>query len=200
MFIETERLILRSWRDDDAAALFKYASDPEVGPAAGWPVHPSVANSLDVIRTVFSAPETYAVVLKETGEPVGCCGIIPREAATAEVAVPQAQDPRELVRQDASPREDVSRGTSLREAEIGYWLGKPHWGRGLIPEAVTALLSRCFDELKLDAVWCAYYDGNDKSKRVCDKCGFRYHHTVRDVTSPLGDIRTEHHTRITIRP
>lgn len=178
--IETERLILRPWCDDDAAALFKYASDPEVGPPAGWPVHTSVANSLDVIRTVFSAPETYAIVLKETGEPVGCCGIMPREADTAEEAAPQQQD--------------------RREAEIGYWLGKPYWGRGLIPEAVTALLSRCFDELKLDAVWCAYYDGNDKSKRVCDKCGFRYHHTVRDVTSPLGDIRTEHHTRITIRP
>lgn len=178
--IETERLILRPWRDDDAAALFKYASDPEVGPPAGWPVHTSVTNSLDVIRTVFSVPETYAVVLKETGEPVGCCGIMPREADTAEEAAFHSSD--------------------RREAEIGYWLGKPYWGRGLIPEAVTALLSRCFVELKLDAVWCVYYDGNDKSKRVCEKCGFLYHHTVRDVSSPLGDIRTEHHTLITIRP
>ena len=78
------------------------------------------------------------------------------------------------------------------EAEIGYWIGKPYWGRGLIPEAVAALLSRCFNELGLDAVWCGYYDGNTKSKRVCEKCGFKYHHTGYDVDSPLGDRRSEH--------
>lgn len=78
------------------------------------------------------------------------------------------------------------------EAEIGYWIGKPYWGQGLIPEAVMALLSRCFNDLHLDAVWCAYYDGNTKSRHVIEKCGFRFHHTNRDVLSPLGDKRTEH--------
>ena len=78
------------------------------------------------------------------------------------------------------------------EAEIGYWIGKPYWGRGLIPEAVAALLSRCFNELGLDSVWCGYYEGNGKSKRVCEKCGFRYHHTNPDIASPLGDKRSEH--------
>ena len=38
---------------------------------AGWPVHTSVENSLEIIRGVLSEPETYAVVLKETGLPVG---------------------------------------------------------------------------------------------------------------------------------
>ncbi len=74
--IETERLILRLWRESDAEALYKYACDPDVGPIAGWSVHTSVENSLEIIRTVFAAPETYAIVLKETDEPVGCCGII----------------------------------------------------------------------------------------------------------------------------
>ena len=69
--IETERLILRPWREEDAGTLYKYASDPEIGPIAGWPPHTSVENSLEIIRTVFNAPETYAVALKETGEPVG---------------------------------------------------------------------------------------------------------------------------------
>ena len=78
------------------------------------------------------------------------------------------------------------------EAEIGYWIGKPYWGQGLIPEAVKALLSRCFNELSIDTVWCGHYDGNVKSKRVCEKSGFRYHHTNKDITSPLGDKRTEH--------
>ncbi len=165
--IETERLILRPWQDSEADILYKYASDPEVGPIAGWPVHTSVEESLEIIRTVFAAPETYAVVLKETGEPVGSCGIMFANSLH-------------------------SANMKDGEAEIGYWIGKPYWGRGLIPEAVKALLARCFIDLKLDAVWCGYYDGNIKSKRVCEKIGFKYHHTDSDVISPLGDKRTEH--------
>ncbi len=165
--IETARLVLRPWREDDAEALYKYASDEAVGPAAGWPRHTSVENSLEVIKNVFSAPETYAVILKSTGEPVGCCGVML-----------------------ANTSPSTSNGSA--EAEIGYWIGRVYWGQGLIPEAVEALLARCFGELKLDAVWCGYYDGNVKSKRVCEKCGFVYHHTNQDVVSPLGDVRTEH--------
>ena len=67
MILETERLILRPWCEDDAEELYKYASDPEVGPPAGWPPHTSVENSREIIRTVLSAPETYAVCLKENG-------------------------------------------------------------------------------------------------------------------------------------
>lgn len=165
--IETERLILRRWEESDAEALYKYASDPDIGPIAGWPPHTSVENSLEIIRTVFSAPDIYAVVLKSTGEPIGSCGIMT--------------------------------GNSLHnsemfnnEAEIGYWIGKPYWGQGLIPEATMALLNRCFHELGLDMVWIAYYDGNNKSRRVCEKCGLVYHHTNKDIKSPLGDLRTEH--------
>lgn len=170
--IETDRLILRPWLDSDAETLYKYACDPEVGPPAGWPTHTSVENSLEVIRTVFSAPETYATVLKATGEPVGCCGIM---------------FPDWLQAEDGKPT----------QAEIGYWIGKPYWGQGLIPEAVRALLSRCFDDLQLDAVWCNFYDGNLKSKRVCEKCGFKYHHTEHDTPTMLGDSRTAHFCRLT---
>lgn len=165
--IETKRLILRHWREDDAEALYKYASDPDVGSIAGWPPHTSIENSLEIIRTVFAAPETYAVVLKDTDEPIGCCGIMFANSLHAA---------------------DMTQS----EAEIGYWIGKPYWGQGLIPEAVAALLSRCFNELALDAVWCGHYEGNNKSQRVCEKCGFKFHHTDTDILSPLGDKRTEH--------
>ncbi len=74
--IETERLILRPWSESEAEELFKYASDPDIGPIADWNPHSSVDESLEIIRTVFTAPETYAVVLKSTGKPVGSCGIM----------------------------------------------------------------------------------------------------------------------------
>lgn len=165
--METERLILRHWRDTDAEALFKYASNPDIGPVAGWLPHTSIEDSLKIIRTIFAAPEVYAVVLKDTDEPVGSCGIMFSDALHS-----------------AEMKYD--------EAEIGYWIGKPYWGQGLIPEAVMFLLSRCFNELHLNAVWCGYYDGNIKSKRVIEKCGFTFHHTNRGIISPLGDKRTEH--------
>ncbi len=167
MIMETDRLILRPWRESDAVSLFRYASDPDIGPIAGWLPHASVDDSLEIIRTVFASPEIYAVVLKNSHELVGSCGIM---------------------FSDSLHSADMKQG----EAEIGYWIGKPYWGQGMIPEAVKALLSRCFNKLRLDAVWCGYYEGNDKSKRVCEKSGFKYHHTNPDIVSPLGDKRTEH--------
>lgn len=171
MKLETQRLILRPWKDSDAWDLYSYASDPRVGPAAGWPPHTSVENSLEVIRGVLSQPETYAVVLKETGKPVGSAGI--------------------MFNQNGNMKMKDS------EAEIGYWIGVPYWGRGLIPEAVRELLRRCFVDFGCDVVWCGYYDGNDKSRRVQEKCGFKYHHTEKDKYSPMGDLRTEHFSRMT---
>lgn len=170
--LETSRLILRPWHETDAEALYKYAKDPAIGPIAGWPPHTSVENSLEIIRTVFAAPETYAVVLKETGEPVGSAGIMFGDGMH-------------------------SAAMKDGEAEIGYWIGVPYWGQGLIPEAVQCLLHRCFTDLNLSAVWCGYYDGNRQSRRVMDKCGLTYHHTETGNMSPLGDIRTEHFMRIT---
>ena len=172
--METERILLRPWREEDAAALFKYASDPAIGPIAGWPPHTSVENSREVIRDILSAPETYAVVLKETNEPVGSVGIMFGDGIHS--------------------AEMVEEG----DAEIGYWIGVPYWGKGLIPEAVNRLLTRCFEEMGIRRVWCGYYDGNRKSRRVMDKCGFTFHHTEEGKISPLGDIRTEHFMRITM--
>lgn len=168
MRIETKRLILRPWKEEDAADLYEYAKNPLIGPIAGWAPHTSVENSLEIIRSVLSTPETYAVVLKETGRPVGSVGILLSWEGNAPMRA--------------------------GEREIGYWIGEPYWGQGLIPEAVEALLYRCFMELGCTGVWCGYYDGNEKSKRVQEKCGFVYRQTSKPKPSPLGDIRIEHFT------
>ena len=164
MTLETERLILRPWREDDAEELYKYASDPEVGPPAGWSPHTSVENSREIIRNVLSASETYAVCLKEDGKAIGSIG---------------------LHRNDLAEDED--------EYELGYWIGKPFWGQGLIPEAARELLRYAFEDLGMNRIWCGYYDGNLKSRRVQDKLGFVYHHTTEGIeVSLLGEIRTGH--------
>ena len=161
MILETERLILRPWKETDAEECYKYAKDPLVGPICVWPVHTSVENSSQVIRDVLMVPETYAIVLKETGLPVGSIG---------------------LHHNDLASRDD--------EAELGYWLGVPYWGRGLVPEAARELLRHAFEDLNLAHVWCGYYEGNEKSKRVQEKLGFRHQWTSDDVPVPqLGETR-----------
>lgn len=168
--LQTKRLILRRWNEDDAEELYRYACDPDIGPVAGWPVHTSVENSREIIRNVLSAEGTFAVVLKATGLPVGCVGWL------QEGNIPMAEN----------------------EVEIGYWIGKPYWGQGLIPEAVMECLHHCFEELHCSRVWCVTDESNAKSRRVQDKCGFRYHHTVKDNPCVLmGDVRTERVSVIT---
>ena len=169
MIIETRRLILRPWQEEDAESLYEYAKDPDVGPPAGWPPHTSAENSRELIRSVLSAPHIYAVCLKENGKPIGSIG---------------------FHRGDLAEDDD--------EYELGYWIGKPFWGQGLIPEAAKELLRYAFDELGMDAVWCGYYDGNEKSHRVQEILGFVYHHTTHDLeVSLLKERRTGHTSLLT---
>ena len=169
--LETPRLLLRPWREEDAQALYEYAKDPAVGPAAGWPPHTSVENSREIIRTVLSDPITWAVVLKETGLPVGSFGLM--IGTSSHLELPET------------------------EAEIGYWIGRPCWGQGLIPEAARCVQRYAFGQLCMERLWCGYFDGNEKSKRVQKKCGFVYHHTIPELNCPLiGEVRTEHITTL----
>lgn len=172
MILETDRLILRPWREEDAGQLYKYAKDPKVGPAAGWPVHTDVENSRQIIKDVLSAEETYAIVLKNENLPIGSIGLMIGE------------------------KSNIATGND--EGEIGYWIGVPYWGQGIIPEAVHELLRHAFEELGLKVIWCGYYEGNEKSLRVQEKCGFKYHHTEENIECPLiNEVRTEHITCIT---
>ena len=172
MELITERLILRPWKESDAESLYEYAKDPLVGPIAGWPVHTSVENSREIIRNVLSAPETYAVCLKNDNKAIGSIGLI-------------------------SPMQSHTNAADS-ELEVGYWIGVPFWGKGYIPEAVRRLQKYAFEELGCTAMWCGYYEGNEKSKRVQEKCGFIYHHTEKDKPCLLmGDVRTEHFTYLT---
>lgn len=164
MILQTERLLLRPWTEEDAESLYRYAQDPEVGPSCGWPPHQSVAESRQVIRTVLGRSECYAVCLKTDGVPIGSvelmlCGVT-----------------------DMTDRAD--------ECELGYWLGKPFWGRGIMPEAAGEMIRHGFEELHMRAIWCGYYEGNAKSRRVQEKLGFAPHHVSEALPVPLlGEVR-----------
>ena len=173
MILKTERLILRPWEESDAESLYEYAKDPDVGPVAGWPPHQSAENSREVIKNVLSVPETYAICLKDEDRAIGSIGLI-------------------------SPQQSHTQ-MKHKEMEVGYWIGKPFWGRRLVPEAVRRLQQHAFEDLGCSGLWCGYYDGNEKSKRAQEKCGFTYHHTEENKPCELmKDIRTEHFTYISL--
>ena len=157
--LRTERLILRRWEDIDAEDLYKYASDPDVGPIAGWPPHQSVDESRDVIRNVFNGKEAYAICLKEDGKAIGAIEL------------------KLNGHTDMTDRDD--------ECEMGYWLGKPFWGQGIMPEAVKEMLRHAFEDCGMQKVWIGYYEGNQKSKCVQEKCGFKYQWRSENVDVPL---------------
>lgn len=168
MILTTERLVLRPWSESDAESLFKYASDPDVGPIAGWTPHKNVEESREVIKTVFAGKECYAICEKERDMAIGAIELMMKGHT------------------DMTDRED--------ECELGYWLGKPFWGRGYMPEAAAELIRHGFEDLGMTTIWCGYYDGNDKSRRVQEKVGFVYHHTCNEVPVPLMNETRIGHT------
>lgn len=143
--LQTERLLLRPWYESDAAALFKYACDPEVGPRAGWEPHKNIEESLEIIKNIFSAEGMWAVVLKETGELIGCVGYLLSENSNLQIPADQA--------------------------EVGYWIARPYWGRGICTEALRAVVEYCFAK-GFSALWGDYFPENPASGRVMAKCGF----------------------------
>lgn len=175
MQLETERLILRPWRESDAESLYEYAKDPEIGPIAGWPAHTSVEYSRDIINNKYNNEynESYAVCIKGSdNQAIG--NVVLHLFAASDLAL----------------NDD--------ECELGYWIGKPFWGKGYIPEAAKRLIRHGFEDLGMNIIWCGYYDGNEKSKRCQEKIGLNYQHTCNEVpVSQMNEIRIGHVNYIT---
>ncbi len=143
--LETERLILRSFKNTDAPALFNYAKSDKVGPMAGWKPHESVEESAKIIKMFINSYAVWAIIFKENNELIGSIGL------------------------HESEREGVS-----YDLELGYAMSEKYWGRGIMPEAAKAVIKFAFEKLKINTLYCAHFTNNFQSKRVIEKCGFRY--------------------------
>lgn len=145
--MQTGRILLRPWQESDDEALYKYASDPDVGPRAGWPPHQSVEESLEIIRTIFNCETIWAIVLKETNEPIGCMGYYTQ--GTSNISIGE------------------------NDCETGYWIGKPYWNQGICTEALQLMLDYCINVKHFENIWSDHFIGNPASGRVMEKCGFK---------------------------
>ena len=162
--MKTERITLRPWLETDAKALYKYASDPEVGPRAGWPPHISEEESLEIIRTVFNNPTTWAIVWNETGEAIGAIGY--------------------------GPSCDCSLPAREGEPTVGYWVAKPYWGKGVCTEALRLMIAHIRETTVIRSLISGHFVDNIASGRVMEKCGFvATGENVFDNSLHLGENR-----------
>ena len=144
--METDRILLRHWQENDADVLYELAREPEVGKRAGWPPHQSREESLEIIRTVFNNPTTWAIVLKETGQVVGAMGY--------------------------GPSCDCSLPAREGEPTVGYWVGKPYWGMGICTEALRLMIGHIRQTTTIPSLISGHFTDNPASGRVMEKGGF----------------------------
>ena len=151
--IETERLLLRPFRESDAEAFFECCQNPNIGNNAGWKPHGSLEESQEILRSVFiSQSGIWAIILKEDGRLIGSVGIIPDSKREN----PQAR-------------------------MLGYWLDESHWGKGYMTEAVQSVLDYGFNTLQLSLITANCYPHNERSQQVLKRHGFIYEGTLHQA-------------------
>ena len=155
--IETDRLILRRYKIEDADAMYKnWASDSEVTKFLTWQPHPSVDVSRSIIENwlkKYSDEKYYqwAIVLKDNGnEPIGDISV-------------------------GNMNEDISM------VHIGYCLGRAWWRRGIMSEALKAVTNFMFDTVEVNRVEARHDPRNPNSGKVMQKCGMKYEGTLRSA-------------------
>lgn len=160
--LETERFILREWKKEDSKDLYEYAKNDLVGPNAGWMPHEDEEESLEIIEMFIEEGEVYAIVLKSENKVIGSIGL-----------------------HDRKPEEAPEK---LKQREVGFVINPSYWGKGYAKEAAMAVIRHGFEDLGLDMIWCAHYEHNERSKRVIEKCGFKYEFRKVRKVETLGNI------------
>ncbi len=142
--IESARLVLRPLRLEDAADIQRMAGE--------W----------EVARYTANIPHPY-------------------EAGMAEAWIKSHRDDFEIVFAIERRQDGVLVGcigvepdATTREAEVGYWIGRPYWGGGYATEALSALVDHVFATFDVDRARAAAMPDNRASIRVQEKVGFRY--------------------------
>ena len=138
VILETERLILRPWKQEDLQDFYAYASVDGVGQMAGWAPHESLEVSQMILNSFINGKKTFALVEKKSGKVIGSLGL------------------------EDSERNNLDESFDSKSGrEIGYVLSKDYWGRGLMPEAVKRVIQYAFEDLKWDFLLCGHFMENN---------------------------------------
>lgn len=148
--IETERLLLRAFKETDLNDFYEYAKVDGVGEMAGWPHHENIEESKKILDRFIKNDIVFAIVYKVNNKVIGSLGV-----------------------EECGLVDKLTEFEGLLGRELGYVLSKNYWGNGIMPEAVKGVIDYLFNDLNLDFLTCGHFDKNNQSRRVIEKCGFK---------------------------
>lgn len=154
------RCRIRSWRPGDEPSLAHHANDRRVwrNLRDRFPHPYTLADAQRWVTCASAAEPETAFAIEVAGEPAGGIGL--------------------------ALQEDVGRGT----AELGYWLGAAHWGRGIMSEAVGAFSDYAFEALALRRIYAQVYVWNPASARVLERAGYILEGRLRASVLKDGEV------------
>lgn len=137
--------MIRDWKEEDALSISEYANNRKIwlNLRDGFPHPYTIEDAHRFIKSAVSEHSGKFFAIADSNEAIGSIGI--------------------------SIGTDVHRLT----AELGYWLGEPFWGKGIISGAVQTITKYAFDRFNLERIYAEPYKSNHASSRVLEKNGFR---------------------------
>lgn len=160
--VETSRLLLRPMALRDAHDVFAYSQDPEVARHVLWTAHRSIWETKAYIRWVINQ--------YRNAEPSSWCIVDKAENRVIGTIGFMSFQPENAT------------------VEVGYSLSREYWNRGLMTEALAAVLRECFAVLKLHRVEAQHFSANPSSGRVMEKCGMTHEGTLRRRICNKGEF------------
>ena len=153
-YLELNRVYLRNFIMTDLYDVYEYASNPNVGPNAGWPVHKNIEETKNVLSTMIYRKETFAIVNKANNKVIGSIGIYKDEKRSNPYC-----------------------------CMIGYVLNESYWGKGIMSEVLQGIQDYIFRNTNINLISIYHFPNNFRSRRVIEKCGFKYEGILKKATS-----------------
>ncbi len=165
--LHTERLYLQTPRTRDVREVYRWCRDPAITRYMTWDRPTGPKPTAQFVREACRDQRAgrgleYVMHDRASGGPIGCCGI-----------------------------HHIDRTVHLK-AEMGYWIARPYWGRGLVTEAMRTLISHALTELDLQRVYAYVFAGNARSVQVLEALGFQREGTLRKHYRKNGRTRDAH--------
>lgn len=154
---------LRPWVSDDIHSLIEHANDPDVA-----------ANLRDRFPSPYTLADAESWLAIANTAPVSQCAITIDDRAIGGIGI------------------DFYSDIHRRGAELGYWIGKSHWGKGIMSRVVPLFVRECFKQFDLNRIEAGVFAPNRASARVLEKAGFRLEGIRRQAIFKKGLTLDEH--------
>lgn len=133
---------LRPWRKEDLVSVVRNAADKEITGNMSDAFPDSLEKWAKFLEYAIDNNDILYLAIDIKGEAVGGIGV--------------------------KPMDDIYR----KNAEMGYWLAKKYWGKGIITQAIKLIVKKAFETFNIDRIYATPFETNAASHKVLEKAGF----------------------------